>query len=178
MSATIGSHVLETLKALYRDSRITKHAHNIASERKKKTRYVLGIAAMVLSVFVATGIIELITVDKSAAIVIKLLTFFSAVCAGALTFLNYEKEAATHLSAVGVYANISRKTDFLIAEAEDNTVGAPQISEIEALMEQYSKANLDYQNCIPTDKDFDKARSNTKVKEHKRDLEAVQKAVG
>lgn len=159
-------NVLEALKKLYRDSRITKYAHDIANERKKKMRYVLGITAMVLSIFVATGLVELIASDRLAAIIIKLLTFFSAVFAGALTFLNYEKEAETHLSAVGVYANISRSAEFLIAKAKDNVIGAEELTtEIKALMGQFSKANLAYQNCIPTNEDFDKARANIKAKD-------------
>jgi hypothetical protein len=166
MTTSSEINVLKSLKKLYADSRITKDAHDIASERKKAMRYVLGISAMVLSVFVATGLVELLASDKSASIITKLLTFFSAIFAGALTFLNYETEAKTHLSAVGVYANICRSAEFLVAKAKDNLITPEETaSKIDALLEQFSKANLDYQNCIPTDKDFDKARQKMKAKD-------------
>ncbi len=166
MNTSSEINVLKCLKKLYTDSRLTKSAHDIANERKKAMRYVLGISAMVLSVFVATGLVELVTSDKWAAIIIKLLTFFSAIFAGALTFLNYETEAKTHLSAVGVYANICRSAEFLIAKAKDNVITpAETTSEIDALMKRFSQANLNYQNCIPTNKDFDKARHTIKMKD-------------
>ena len=166
MTASSTINVLESLEKLYRDSRITKQAHDIANERKKTIRYVLGITAMVLSVFVATGLVELVASDKSTAIIIKLLTFFSAIFAGALTFLNYEKEAKTHSSAVGVYANICRSAEFLIAKARDNLITPEKTTrEIDALMQQYFKANLNYENCIPTNKDFHKARLNIEAKD-------------
>ena len=166
MSTTSQNNILKTLEKLYADSRVTKHAHNIAYERKKKIRYALGIAAMVLSVFVSTGLIELMTSDKTASIIIKLLTFFSAVFAGALTFLNYEKEAGIHSTAVRDYANIQRSADFLINKVKDNVIGPAEVTtETQALIDQHTKANAEYQNCIPTNKDFDQARADMKAKD-------------
>ena len=181
MTTSSEINVLKSLKKLHTDSRITKYAHDVANERKKAMRYVLGIFAMVLSVFVATGLVELLASGKWAAIIIKLLTFFSAIFAGALTFLNYEAEAKTHLTAVGVYANICRSAEFLIARAKDNVI-TPQetTSKIDALIEQFSKANLDYQNCIPTNKDFKKALHQIKAKDEppRHNIKAKDEAQG
>jgi hypothetical protein len=158
---------IKYLEVMHENLRVTKRAHAFAMERKRRFRLWLGLLSVVLSLLVASGLIEVLLpvpgapdqASRSAIAVIKLLTFLAAVLTSALTLFNFEKEAETHLSALDVYSNLARDCGIVLARIKDGAVDPAQIdAEIEKLDAAYDKANSDFKNCPPWNRDFRRAR--------------------
>jgi hypothetical protein len=165
---------IKYLETSWSNLRVIKRAHAFAMERKKRFRLWFGILSAALSMLVASGLIEVIfnttgaDPSRNALVVIKILTFLAAVLTSALTLLNYEKEAESHLNALEVYSNLARDCGELVARLNDGVVEAANIdAEIKVIDDAYDKANQDFKNNPPWNRDYDRARAQVVAKDAK-----------
>lgn len=166
------NHRIRHLADVWSNLRVIKRAHAFAMERKKRFRLWFGFISATLSILVASGLIELVfpgngtDTSRSALVAIKLATFLAAVLTSALTLLNYEKEAESHLNALEVYSNLARDAAGLLARLRDGVVDPSKIdSEIKVIDDAYDKANTEYKNNPPWNRDYDRARAQVLAKD-------------
>lgn len=157
MTTPHSEHVFAQLKKLGNDARVTKDAHFIAKERKRWWFKFFGIIGIVFNVLVATGVLDLI--PGQPAIYIKIAAVFAGAFAAIQTLLNLQKETELHSQAGEAYTQTYRRIILLIAEFEDGQKDAAQMTdEYRQLMEKHLKVNTTFANCVPDNKDFEKAR--------------------
>lgn len=155
------------LEKSYQDLRVVKRAHNYAMERKRRVRFILGWVSAALSVFVTSGLVELIwpgigdAPSRNALVAIKIMTFVAAVMTTALTMLNYEKEFVIHQNALLIYSNLARHCGDVLAELKDGGVDAATMdAKIDSINEAYDKANTEFSANTPSNRDFERARAD------------------
>ena len=114
---------------------------------------------------------------KHSAIIIKFLAIIAASFAGVQTLFNFQKDVEIHLNAGETYTNINRKSRILLAEYKDNTKDTGEIiKEFKELTEAYLQANKDNKSCIPSDREYDKARALIKGLDAKKEVASPEKA--
>lgn len=151
----------------YGDLRVIKRAHNYAMERKKRVRFILGWTSAAISVFVTSGVIELIwpgagaDPSRNAIVTIKIATAVAAVLTVALTMLNYEKEYINHQSALLVYSNLARRCGTILAQFKDGLTDPAVVdAKIDEINVAYNKANEDFNASTPSNRDYRRARAD------------------
>jgi len=161
-------YILEEMQTLYNASRLTKRAHFIASQRKKRMHAFFGIGVIILNIMIFSPIFDLIFPSNSA-VIIKFLAIISASFAGAQTFFNFQKNVESHQNAGDIYGNINRRLGDLLAEYKQNNkeVKKALIKEYKKMEEEYLRANDANKAGIPSDKDFDNARKAIEKKDKK-----------
>ena len=66
----------------------------------------------------------------------------------------------SHLSSGDTYGSIHRRVRLLIAEYKDGSRNSDDvIADFKKLIYDYLKANAESKGCIPSDKDYDRARA-------------------
>jgi conflict system pore-forming effector with SLATT domain len=152
-------HIHEQMLALSKDSRVVKRAHFIAAQSKRRLRQYIGVSIIILNVLIGSTLLDNAT-PTNAAVIIRILAVCAAALAAIQTFFNFQKDVEAHLSSGDTYGSINRKLGFLMAEYNDNTRNrADIISDFKALRDEYLKANADSKGCIPSDKDYERARA-------------------
>jgi len=159
--------VFEAMEKLLRDSQVVRSGHFIAAQHKDRTLKILGVCVVVLNILITSGLIEAAVTDQKAiTISIKLLAFLAAALAGIQGFFNFQKIVECHTRSGGVYSSINRRLQIVMANYEENPGNrADLINEFKALSAEYLKANDDATACIPSDRDFEKARAAIKARE-------------
>ncbi|HEX8890761.1 MAG TPA: SLATT domain-containing protein [Pyrinomonadaceae bacterium] len=149
------------MKKLSRNAQVVRSGHFIAAQRKNRNAKIIGALVIVLNVLIGSGLIETATNDQTAVkIIIKALAFLAAALAGIQAFFNFQKEVECHTSAGDVYSSIYRRIGLIIAEYHDTPANRETlITDFKALSAEYEKANDDSKGCIPTDRDYAKARA-------------------
>jgi hypothetical protein len=136
----------------------------------------VGVSVVVLNLLITSGLIEAALPDQNrVTIAIKLLSFLAAALAGIQTIFNFQKEIECHTSAGDVYSSINRRTSLVMAEYKENPANHDAlIDQFKALSAEYLKANDDSKLCVPSDRDYDKARAGIEGRrESKRALKAA-----
>lgn len=150
------------MQKLSRNAQVVRSGHFIAAQRNNRNAKIIGALVIVLNVLIGSGLIETATKDQNAVkIIIKTLAFLAAALAGIQAFFNFQKGVECHTGAGDVYSSIYRRIGLIMAEYHEEPENrASLITDFKALSAEYEKANDDSKGCIPTDKDFDKARAN------------------
>jgi hypothetical protein len=155
----------DEMAALSKNARVVKTAHFIAAQNRRKAQRIIGVLIIVLNVLIGSSLIEMVASTKTE-IIIKLLSFIAAALAGIQTFFNFQKDLECHLNAGDAYDTIYHKAALLMAEYKHNTGSRDAtISEFKALNKEYLQTNSDNKGCIPSDKDYDRARDKIKKRE-------------
>lgn len=154
------------MQKLFDDSRVVKSAHFIASQRKNRNAKIIGVIVIVLNVLIGSGLIEEVVKDQGRiTTLIKALSFLAAALAGVQTFFNFQKEVECHTNSGDVYSSINRRLGLLMAEYQQQPANrATLITDFKAINTEYLKANDDSKGCVPTDSDYDKARSGASAR--------------
>jgi hypothetical protein len=144
--------------ALYDTSRVVRSAHFIAAQRKRRWHRILGVGVIVLNIMIFSPLFDLVAL-ANPAIIIKCLAIVAASLAGLQTLFNFQKDVECHLNAGDTYANVNRKARILIAEYKDNINDTSDlIRKFKELTHEYLQANKDNKACIPSDREFEKAK--------------------
>ena len=165
--ANDNDEMLEAMERLARNSQVVRSAHFIAAQRKDKTLKILGVTVVVINILITSGLVEAALGTNATAITIsiKLLAFLAAALAGIQGFFNFQKIVECHNRSGSTYSSINHRLNLLIAEYQENPANRPAlIDQFKALNNEYLKANDDAANCIPADKDFDKARAGIEAR--------------
>jgi hypothetical protein len=170
-------NIYKEMLKLYDNSRVVRSAHFIAAQRKRWMHRLLGVGVIVLNIMIFSPLFDLV-VPKHSAIIIKFLAIISASFAGIQTLFNFQKDIESHLNAGETYANINRKCGILLAEYKDSTKDAGDIiKEFKELIEKYLQANKDNKVCIPSDREYDKAREQIQGRDDaKKEVVSSEKA--
>jgi hypothetical protein len=169
-------NIYKEVVALCDNSRNIRSAHFIAAQGKRRMHRILGVGVIILNIMIFSPLFDLIAPTHSA-IIIKFLAIFAASLAGLQTLFNYQKDVESHLNAGNAYTNVNRKARILLAEYKDNTKDVSQIIiEFKELTQEYLRANEDNKACIPSDREFDKARELIKGLDEKRKIDSPTKA--
>jgi len=153
------SNTYGEMERLYNDSRVVKRAHFSAAQGKQRARTIIGLAIIALNVLISSSLIDVLVADK-AAVLIRILAVFAAAFAAIQTFFNFQKDVEAHHSAGDAYGSINRRVRLLVAEFKDGSRKPDDIiADFKALTEEYLKANTRSKGCIPTDRDYYKARA-------------------
>jgi len=153
--------VFEAMEKLLSDSQVVRSGHFIAMQRQDRKLKTLGVCVVVINVLITSGLVDVVTQDQKAiTISIKLLSFLAAALAGIQGFFNFQKVVECHTKSGTVYSSINHRLRLVMADYEENPQNhATLIDEFKALNAEYLKANDDATTCIPSDRDFAKARA-------------------
>lgn len=157
--------IYATMERLRRDSQVVKRGHFIAAQRKGKKSKAIGIGVVLLNLLITSGLIEATGANQSRiTIAIKLVSFLAASLAGIQTIFNFQKEIECHTNAGDVYSSINHRISLVMAEYQEKPVNRDALyTTFKALDDEYLKANDDSKLCVPSDRDYDKARNKIKV---------------
>lgn len=158
--------IYAAMERLLRDSQSVKSAHFIAAQRKSKKSKIIGVAVVVLNLLITSGLIEVTIVNQNRiTIAIKLVSFFAAALAGIQTIFNFQKEIECHTNAGEIYSNIYRRIQLVMAEYQEKPTNREALfNDFKALHDEHLKANADFKLCVPSDRDYDKARAGIKAR--------------
>ena len=153
--------IYEAMQKLRMDAQIVRSAHFIAAERKDRKAKIFGVLVIIINLLITSGLIEIVFRDEvRIAAAIKLLSFLAAAFAALQTFLNFQKEVECHRKSGGIYSSIYHRTRLVMAEYQEQPANRPEhIAKFKELSDEYLKANDDATVCVPTDKDYEKART-------------------
>ena len=154
--------IYEAMQKLKGDAQIVRSAHFIAAERKDKKAKIFGVVVIIINLLITSGLIEIAFKNDQGrvAAAIKVLSFLAAAFAALQTFLNFQKEVECHRKSGGIYSSIYHRTRLVMAEYQEQPANRPDlIARFKALSDEYLKANDDATVCVPTDADYDKART-------------------
>ena len=148
------------------NARKVKRAHFIAAERKRLTHNIVGVTLIVISVLITSNLVESIFTTSASVVVIKILAFIAAVLAGIQTFFNFQKNVESHLAAGRSYAKLQHKANVLLATAKKSTFSEDELwKEYNILSDEYLQANTDFEAYVPSNNDFNKARTEIQKQE-------------
>jgi len=159
--------IFEEMQKLLRDSQVTRSAHFIAKQRKKRKSQIIGVCVIVLNILIGSGLIETALSSKPTAITItiKLLAFLAAALAGIQSFFNFQKAIECHIKSGGIYSSINHRLGIVVAEYKEEPGNrAGLITVFKGLNDEFLAANDNATVCIPSDGDFDKARDGIKAR--------------
>lgn len=160
-------NTFQEVEKLNTDARNVKAAHFIASQNKQNKHKILGVSIIVLNIIIFSPIPDFIPPGYVTAF-IKILAIISASLAAFQTFLNYQKEFELHLNAGETYTSIYRKSRFLLANYKDKLISDDDfLREAQNLRDEYLKANNNYKNCVPTDKEYSAAVKSNQQRSNK-----------
>lgn len=132
---------------------------------------ILGTGVILLNIMIFSPLFDLVAHTQSTTI-IKVLAILAASFAGLQTLFKFERDAETHLSAGDAYSQICRKTQLLLAEYKDRTKDPHEVvSEFRGITLEYLQANKDSKGCIPSEREYAKARRVLKRLDQKRRTE-------
>jgi len=169
--ASTRDEIYLSMLRLLRDSQRVRSAHFIAAQRKNKKAKIIGVSVVVLNLLITSGLVEPVIRDQNGiTIAIKLLSFLAAALAGIQTIFNFQKEIECHTNAGDVYANLNHRISQVMAEYQEKPENHEALfTTFKALDDEYLKANADSKLCVPSDKDYDKARAGIEKRSDKDD---------
>jgi hypothetical protein len=163
-------NIYKEMQALCADSRVTKRAHFIAAQEKKYSYRILGVLIVIFNVLIGSTLIDLLAPTKSV-VIIRVIAVAAAALAGFQTFFNFQKDVECHLSSGAKYRNINLRAKVLMAEYKDSSRNINDIiNEFKALIDHYLQKNEESGGCVPTERQFDKARKAIEAKDAKKVL--------
>lgn len=165
-------NLLVQIQEIQCDSKIGKSRHFIAADRKEKSTKRLGIALIILGVFIGSTIIKFLGNEETQKIILALSGFLSASLAAFQTFFNFSKDVENHRKIGNLYLDIARDCDNLLSKFRDKFIDKNECqNQFEKLLERYKKANKEEEICPNSDRDYNKAyKRNKKNKERLREL--------
>jgi len=172
MNEELNLNLIVQLREIHCDSKIGKSRHFIAADRKAKYHKRIGLAVIVISVFIGSTVIKLITNDALRDLTLAISGFLAASLAAMQTFFNYSKEIENHRKTGNLYLEITRDCDNIISKYNDGFIVKEQCQhEFEKVLERYKKTNKEEEVCPNSDSDYQKAyKRNKKTKESLREL--------
>jgi hypothetical protein len=166
---TKGHTTYDEMESLYHKSGVVRSAHFIAAQDNKRYQTITGLSIVLLNVLIGSGLIELAW-SPAAPVVIKLLSFGAAALAAVQTFFNFQKDKECHLKGGAIYGEIHNDMGMIISRYNDDQQNRDAvITDFKALFATYEKANNDLNDCIPSDKDYRRARESIKQLEGAQD---------
>ena len=164
-------NIYSEMRTLYHTARVVRTAHFLAAQADQRMHRILGTGVILLNIMIFSPLFDLIAHSQSPTI-IKFLAIVAASFAGLQTLFKFERDAETHLNAGDAYSRICRNTQILLAEHKDRTKDTSQIiDEFKRISSEYLQANKDYKGCIPTEREYAKARRVLKRLDEKRRTE-------
>jgi len=174
-------HLLVQIQEIQCDSKIGKSRHFIAADRKEKYSKRLGIAVILIGVFIGSTFIKFMGDKEVQNILLASLGFLSASLAAIQTFFNFSKDVENHRKIGNFYLDIARDCDNLLSKYKDHFLGKDECQEkFDGILARYKTANKEEEVCPNSDRDFKKAyQKNKENKERLRSLknETIYKEV-
>lgn len=169
-------NLLVQIQEIQCDSKIGKSRHFIAADRKEKLSKRLGIAIIVIGIFIgSTTLIKFLGNEDTQKVILAISGFLSASLAAFQTFFNFSKDVENHRKTGNLYLDIARDCDNLLSKFRDEFINRKECqNQFEKLLDRYKKANKEEEICPNSDRDYNKAyKKNKKNKERLRRLKDV-----
>ncbi|MBD3392067.1 MAG: SLATT domain-containing protein [Chitinivibrionales bacterium] len=165
------NNVLTAAAEMLHNVRVLKRAHFIAGARKAALATLIALAIIVINALVGSGILagkELSGVLDGGLFErvlpwLKLAAgacaFLAAALAGVQSTLDFKKQEGVHKKVAEMFVAVEADLAQMIAAHSDGIMSAEQLSnKLEEAGDAYHQATVQSGVCLPTDRDFARAR--------------------
>jgi hypothetical protein len=158
-------HAVAVLNELREDSKIGKHKHNRAAERKSKLHSLLfGIPAIAINLALSIVLVRLASPGTARDWIFwasVLGTFSAAFLTAMQTFYNFQKMADGHRTIANRYGEVARESKMAICQYRDGELDERTLwNEVRRIVELYKLVNVDSESFPTSERDFKKADAN------------------